>query len=287
MLFHKAFMERWGPVQTELKWVIMGRPDAKHHKKLLPDYCYHIFELQRRTIYKLFSPISEVVKFKNKREQSKAKTIAGAKRAMDIDWEKLGAVFSMGERCQSFFDKEVDVFLEKDGLTKLKKRHEAELYRMMFGDAWLEQRLAQIKEKNNCKTAMGAIQKELSKMENTTKKVVAEWHQKAVEWDVDAVTKYHTGVAKGSCGFLNKKGEMVGEKKLKLRRTYEMLLLAWPEVDEMLKANPPKTRNHLWEWLKKFSHVYWIEIQDLEQLNRLCNEIKLRLKKPGAPRKTK
>ncbi len=54
----------------------------------------------------------------------------------------------------------------------------------------------------------------------------------------------------------------------------------------MLKANPPKTRNHLWDWLKTFSYVRWIEIQDLEQLNRLCNEIKLKLKKPGAPRKT-
>ena len=74
---------------------------------------------------------------------------------------------------------------------------------------------------------------------------------------------------------------------MKLRGTYEILLLAWPEIAEMLKANPPMTRNHLWDWLLPFSHARWIEIVDLEQLNRLCNEIKLRLKKPGAPFKPK
>ena len=101
------------------------------------------------------------------------------------------------------------------------------------------------------------------------------------------MTKFHAGVAKGSAAFLDKDGELVGEGKIKLRDTYEMLLLAWPEIEEMLKADPPKTRNHLWDWLKTFSYIRWIELEDLEQLNRLCTEIKLTLKKPGAPRKVK
>jgi hypothetical protein len=287
MLFHKAFLERWESVQTETKWVITGCPDEKHHQKILPDYCYKILELQKRTIYKLMSPVSEVIRFKNKSRALKAKTIADAKKVMSIDWEKLGAVFSLGERCQTFFEKEVETFIKRDGLTKLKKRHEAELYRMMFGNTWLEKKLAEIRARNAGKLVEEAIENEFAKLKNTTQKAVAEWHEKAREWDVKAVTNYHTGVVKGSSGFIDKDGELKGEKKIKLRNTYEILLLAWPEIDEMLKADPPKTRNQLWDWLKTFSHVYWIEIQDLEQLNRLCTEIKLKLKKPGAPRKTK
>ena len=77
-------------------------------------------------------------------------------------------------------------------------------------------------------------------IETTAKKAVPEWHQKALEWDAEAVTKFHAGVAKGSAAFLDKDGEFVGEGKIKLRNTYEMLLLVWPENEEMLKANPPK-----------------------------------------------
>ena len=85
MLFRKAFMERWGPVQIETHWVITGRPDKENHQMLLPDYCYNILDLQRRTTYKLMSPFSEVIKFRNKKRALTAKTIADAKKAVSFD----------------------------------------------------------------------------------------------------------------------------------------------------------------------------------------------------------
>ena len=287
MLFRKSFMERWEPVQKEIAWVLHGQPDEKHHKNKLPDYCYNIFALQRRTIYKVYSPFPEAVKIKNKRRARKAKTIAEAKKAMDIDWEKLGAVFAMGERCQLFWENELPREIQRLGLMKLKKKREAELFEMLFGQRWWEKKLTKTQSDKPRMAVEEIFAEKLTSLAKTTKKAVPEWHQKAAEWSPEAVTKFHAGVTKGSCEFLDEKGELRGEKKMKLSETYEFLLLAWPEIQEMIKAKPQKTRNHLWEWLKQFSYARWIEIQDLEQLNRLCNEIKLRLKKPGAPCKPK
>jgi hypothetical protein len=283
MLLLKSFMERWEPVQKETLWVINGRKGAKHHKKLLPDYCYHILDLHRRTLYKLFTPISDVISIKNKKKALKAKTVKDAKKAMTIEWEKLGAVFEMGERCIRFYENEFENKLRRDGLLSLKKKAENEIYRLVFGNAWIEKRIAEIQATDPKAPLEEIIAKRCAALDNTTKMAIPEWHQKAGEWEAGAVPKFHRGVTKGSEGFLDKNGEFHGEKKLKLKRTYEMLLLAWPEINEMLRAKPPKTRNHLWEWLQPFSYARWIEIEDLEQLNRLCNEIKLRLKKPGAP----
>jgi hypothetical protein len=287
LLLRKSFWERWEPVQKETLWVITGRKGAKHHKKILPDYCYNILELHRRTIYKLIKPLSDVILFKNRKLALKAKTVEEAKKAMIIEWEKLGSVFEAGERSLRFFEKELERKLRRDGFFKLGKKKEDEIYRLFLGGAWIEKKIAEIQAIDPGAPLEEILAKRHAAMAETTKRAVPDWHQKAGDWEPGAVTKFHHGVTKGSEGFLDEKGNLAGEKKLKLKYTYELLLLAWPEIEEMLKAKPPKTRNHLWDWLLPFSHAQWIEIQDLEQLNRLCHEIKLKLKKPGAPQKVK
>ena len=287
MLSEKSYMERWEPVAKELKWVICGRPNEEKHQNILPDYCYNIFELYKRTIYKGYVPISEAIFIKDKERAATCKTISEAKEIMTIDWEKLGQVFSIGERGMMFFENEAEEKLKQDGLLDLTPKQDDEIYKLVFGDRWMEKKKAEIQAQEPAKLLEEILVERLFGIVATAKKAVPEWHQKALEWDTEAVTKFHAGVAKGSAAFLDKDGELVGEKKIKLRDTYEMLLIAWPEIEEMLKADPPKTRNHLWDWLKTFSYIRWIELEDLEQLNRLCTEIKLKLKKPGAPRKVK
>jgi hypothetical protein len=287
MLRQKPFMERWEPIQTETQWVINGRPNATHHKKILPEYCYNILELQRRTIYKVFSPISQAISFKSKKKALKCKTVREAKKCMTIDWEKMGSVFAMGERVQMFYQNELQQTLKRDGFLNLKKKGELELLELVCGDRWIKNKIAELKDKMTQPLAEKIPSSHIEAATKMPTKAVTTWHERAREWSPEAVTQYHTGVTKGSDGFLDKNGELKGEKKIKLRETYDFLLIAWPEIQEMLKADPPKTRNHLWEWLKAFSYAKWIEIEDLEQLNRLCNEMKIKLKKPGAPRKTK
>jgi hypothetical protein len=286
MLSRKSFLERWEPVAKELQWVANRRPDADQHQKILPDYCYGILELWSRTIFNIYAPITEAFTFKDKEKAMKCTSIEEAKLFMTIDFEAIGKVLEMGERGAMFFENELKEKLKQDGLLDLTPEQKEKVFKYFVGESWA-------KEKENQFEALYAnvpieeiVKKFISKHEQA-KNAVPEWHEKAKEWGPEAVTGYHTGVTKGSTGFLDKNGELTGERKMNLFETYQFLLLAWPEIQDMLAADPPKTRNDLWEWLTPFSYAGWIEIEDLEQLNRLCNTIKLTLKEPGRPSKIK
>ena len=134
MLHRMPLLERMEPIQKEIGWVISDRPNAKHHKKVLPEYCYHIFELQRRTIFQPLSPLSDLIKFKNKKRGLKAKTIVEAKKSMVIDWEKLGAVFAMGDRCRMFFENELEQKNKREGQEKFNKKQESDFIRLICGE---------------------------------------------------------------------------------------------------------------------------------------------------------
>jgi hypothetical protein len=177
--------------------------------------------------------------------------------------------------------------LRQGGLLKPKRKQEFELYQMLFGQEYIQKKLAAIQAAAPQKSLDKILEEKFSSQDKTIKQVIPLWHEQAREWSPEALTSFHAGVAKGLEGFIGNGGELKGEQKIKLRDTYDILLLVWPVIKEMMEAKPKKTRNHLWDWLKPFSYACWIEIQDLEQLNRLCSEIKLRLKKPGAPFKTK
>lgn len=278
-------MERWEPIAKEMKWVISARPNADQHRKILPDYCYHIFDLYARTLFKSLSPLSEVLTITDKERAATAKTVEEARPAMKIDWEKMGSVFSAGERAMMFFENEAEPLLKREGLLDLPPEKEDEIYGLIIGDRWLKAKLAEFQALDKEKPVEENIEKQITILEETTKKSIPEWHQKARDWEPGATTKFHSGAAKGSVGFLNQAGELHGERKIKLKDTYEMLLICWPEIEAMLKARPPKRMEDLWNWLTPFSHARWIEIQDLDQLVSLGRSIKLKLNKGGRPRK--
>jgi hypothetical protein len=278
-------MERWEPVAKEMQWVIGGRPNAAQHQQILPDYCYLIFDLYARTIFKTLSPLSEALTITDKERAATAKTVEEAREAMKIDWDKMGSVFSVGERAMMFFENEVEPMLKRDGLLDLPREKEDELYQLLVGDRWLKAWLEKIQALDKDKPVEEIIETQITALAERTKKAVPEWHQKARDWEPGATTTFHTGAARGSAKFLNPAGELHGERKIKHKSTYEILLICWPEIEEMIKAK--KRMEDLWNWLLPFSHPYWIEIQDLDQLVSLARPIKLRLNKGGRPRKPK
>ncbi|HEY3856702.1 MAG TPA: hypothetical protein VGO67_20135 [Verrucomicrobiae bacterium] len=284
LLHERCFVERWESVAKEMKWVITGRSNAEGHQKILPEYCYHIFELYARTIFKVFRPMSEAVIVTDPKLAANCKTIEEAKTCMVIDWKKLGSVAGMGERGFMFFENEVKVDLKREGLLDLTPEQEEEACKLILGDDWENHAMAGLSASGVAGSAE-EIEKRIKGLEQTAKKGVSQGHEMAREWEPGAVTKYHAGVASGSAGFLDKDGKLKGERKIKHNRTYEVLLMFWPEIEAMLNANPPKKMEDLWDWLTPFSHAKWIEIEDLDQLVSLCRPIKLKLKKPGAPRK--
>jgi hypothetical protein len=285
MLLERSFMERWEPVSKELQWMIHGRENADERPKILPGYCYNILDLYARTIFKVFSPFSELLTITDKERAATAKTVDEGRSAIKIDWEKLGSVFSAGERAMMFFQKEAEPLLKRDGLLDLPPEKDDEVYRLILGDRWIKAKLAEWQAMDKDKPVEEIIEKHVAGLRETTKKAIPEWHDKAREWEPGATTKFHSGAAKGSAGFLDDAGELRGEGKIKHKNTYEFLLICWPEIEEMLKADPPNRMEDLWNWLLPFSRPYWIEIQDLDQLVSLARSIDLKLKEPGAPRK--
>ena len=285
ILTEKSFMERWESVSQEMKWVISGRPHATEHRKILPEYSYHIFDLYARTIFKTYAPLSEVVTITDKKLAATAKTVEEGRAAIKINWDKMGSVFQMGERAMMFFENEAEPQLKREWLLDLPPKKDEEIYRLIIGDRWLNAKLAEFQALDKNKPVEEIIEQHTTAIKETTKKAVPEWHQKARDWEPGATAKFHTGAAKGSVGFINEAGELHGEKKIKHKNTYEYLLICWPEIHAMIKAKPQNRMEDLWNWLKPFSYARWIEIEDLDQLVSLARSIKLKLKKPGAPRK--
>jgi len=283
ILREKSFMERWEPVAKEMNWVISGRPGAAQHREILPDYCYRIFDLYARTIFKTFTPISQVMTITDKERAATAKTVEEARSALKIDWDKMGSVFSMGERAMKFFENEAEPLLKQDGLLDLPPEKDDEIYELFYGDRWMKAKLAEIQALDKEKPVEKIIKKHLTALEERIKKAVPEWHQKARDWEPGATTKFHTGAARGSARFLDQHGELHGQRKISHKETYWILLICWPEIEEMIKAK--KRMEDLWNWLTTFSYAHWIEIQDLDQLVSLARSIKLKLNKGGRPRK--
>lgn len=285
ILQERSFIERWEPLAKEINWVIGGRPNLGQHQTILPDYCYNIFDLYARTIFKVVAPLSEVLTITDKERAATAKTVEEGRLAMKIDWEKFGSVLAMGERAAMFFENYAEQMLKNEGLLDLPPEKNAEVYKLIAGDKWMEAKRAEFQGVDKDKPVEEIFEKQISALVETAKKAVPKWHEKARDWEPGAMTKFHSGAAKGSAGFLDEAGELHGERKIKLKSTYSLLLVCWPEIQAMLKAEPPKRMEDLWNWLAPFSHANWIEIQDLTQLVSLARSIKLKLKEPGAPRK--
>jgi hypothetical protein len=287
MLLEKSLMERWEPVSNEMRWVVHGRENADQRPKILPDYCYNILDLYARTIFRTFSPFSEVLTITDKERAATAKTVEEGRSAIKIDWEKLGSVFAAGERGMLFLKNELEEQLKQDGLLDLPDEKDEEMYQLIFGDRWMTAKLAELQAMYKDKPVEEIIKKKFTGLVETTEKAIPEWHEKARDWGPGATTKFHSGAAKGSAEFLDKAGELYGERKIKHKSTYALLLICWPEIEAMIKAEPPQRMEDLWNWFLPFSRPYWIEIQDLDQLVSLARSIDLKLRKPGAPRKTR
>jgi hypothetical protein len=273
MFKRRSFAERWEPVVREQFWVMQGRPDEGSHRRLLPDYCYPILELQRRTVLKAFPDVREIIRPRDGRPIPKCKTVQELEQFATFDWEKFGAMIGIAQRGAQFFEQEAAGKAAEAGLDKLTKEEQP----LFASAAWLAKVVEQFPKAKQRRAVKASSKKSRGKG--------VRWEDEAYQCGPKALSAFKTGSARGVVSFLDAEGNLAGERRLKKANTYELLLVAWPEVSEMISANPPKRMEDLWNWLTPFSYAGWIEIDDLDQLVSLCRSIKLKLKKPGAPRK--
>jgi hypothetical protein len=95
--------------------------------------------------------------------------------------------------------------------------------------------------------------------------------------------KFLCGIPEGFIMFLNNQADLTGKRG---RSEMFMLLIGyWPEIVEMQKAQPPKNRRDLLEWLEKQEGRQLFE--DPKTFYELCGDIDLDLAPPGHPSKPK
>lgn len=125
--------ERGAPVFKELLWVLTGRENEGQHVKLLPDYCYRIFDAFRATIFKNFPALTDIIFIKDNAALLEAKTIEAAKKVVQMDWRNLGRMFGIGMRCIRFAELEAEKGVDGEGFGKPPLDKAKDLYTIIFG----------------------------------------------------------------------------------------------------------------------------------------------------------
>jgi hypothetical protein len=264
-LGRKAFEDRWKPVAEEMQWVIGGCKNLDQHKRILPDYCYPILDACRRTVFKNFPSIEDTIFV--------LKNPDGTVKKLRIDWRCMGRAISIGERGLRFFDLEAIPLLKADGILDLKPEKEEMVLRMMFGNRWLKQKLAKLilRPHRYIKTLV-------EKCRNLYFRIkilgFSKWGHLAYREGPEAVAEFKAGLAEGQVGFLDNDAKLVGESSRS--SNYLFMLLAWPEIKEMLERKPLPTRTDVFDWTKPYTKAGLCSFIDIDQFRDFCEDIKLK-----------
>ena len=153
-------------------------------------------------------------------------------------------------RAAVFFLKDAPALLKREGLWDLTKEQEAKLDKM----SGLPLLFSVASEKFQKPVSNGDQLVEVG-LENAGEKAT---HlaggfflvlRYLLDRPVQEQYEFLRGIPEGFKAFLNFKGEFVGDKRR--LENYVLLAMYWPEIAEMQKEQPPKTRKLLLEWLEK------------------------------------
>lgn len=268
LFYAMPMMERGTPIMTEMLWVLLGQQDLGSRVKILPDYCYHIFEVLQKTYFKGYPLLSETVLVMDQPGMALAKTVEQAKKVMRIDWRNMGKLLGIAARCIRYAELEAADELEKDGFGDLSPEKTQELYRVIFGQQWVEANLAVITNETMDKTFVRVLHQHLSKWVGTIQEVQPKMDEAACQWSPAAMVAFSEGFTAGLTSFLDVDGQLAGETGRS--GIYTFLLLAWPEIKAMLEAEPRRTLTDLHEWMKPFMRQGLTAYIEIDTLRDVC-----------------
>lgn len=264
----KSFYERWLPVVREMIASFGTQSTSSPAPKALPDYCYNIFSMYRRTYFRGLPTLAETVSVTDKARLARAKCIAEAKQVLEINWRALGKAIGIWSRGIRFFDLEAEPSLENDGILNLPLKKQKEISELLFG----KKQLKALKEFENSQILRAALKKlgkkKIDELGKTLAKVSPEWVRLAYQWSPGAMAEFSAGMAEGQLSFLDKDGQLAGESTR--ANIYNFLLMAWPEIKEMLEAKPSKTMSDLHLWMQPFMRQDLMSSIDIETLRDVC-----------------
>jgi hypothetical protein len=144
LFYAVPLIERGKPIFSELHWVLHGCPDEKQHVKILPDYSYHIFEVLRRTYFKNFPALTDILYIKDQVGLTEAKTVEAAKKVIQMDWRNLGRMCAIGTRCVRFAELEAEHGVDGEGFNDYGPDRINLLVTVIFGKPWVAANAAKI-----------------------------------------------------------------------------------------------------------------------------------------------
>ena len=261
-------MERGKPILAEMMWALLGCSDLERHEKILPGYCYNIFEVFRRTYFKGFPLVSEIVQITDPVGLPSAKTIEQAKKVVRLDWRNLGRVVGIGSRCIRFAELESADHLKQDGFGDLTPEKTEELFLVIFGKQWVAANLERLKLEPAEKVFAEMLNQYLASWLAQMQAMQPQIDALAYQWSPAAMAEFNQGFADGFNAFMDVAGQLVGESNRS--GIYGFLLFAWPEIKAMLEAEPKITLTDFHEWLKPFMRRDIITYLEIEALRDVC-----------------
>jgi hypothetical protein len=258
LLKRKSLDDRLLPILGELLWMVQGCKDADQQKRTLPDYCYNILRVLQKVHFRVLPDVA-----------------AFGPNVTEIDWEGVGRMVGAAMRCLQFGSAELEKIAPRELWCGAKTPDASEIASAKLPKDNLESALMPGSPDASEKQIQESLEKFCAGINSC--------QQFAFNSGPGAMARLIEGIQKGLNGFLDESGQLAAEHPRD--NIYWFLLLVWPEIQEMQQSAVQKTRKDFADWIEPFAAAGWVSIRDLGQLLDVCDDIGLKFKGRGAPRK--
>ena len=255
----------------------VGKPlDAVELSGAMPEWCQNIADRLVLTVLKGIVGLAPQGKF---------------------DARSYGRLVGVLMRGIVHFGKEVPAQLKRDGLLDLDPEKEKKLESMFDIPAILAFVSAKLQRPiSNNDELIQAGTEELERRVDVQAEFLLTVSRYLLNRPVAEQHEFLCGIPEGFILFLNNDGGYTGQRQR--TELYLLLLMYWPEITEMQKAQPPKTCKFLLDWLEKQEGKEVADdedrlkqepkklVDDAKQFYGLCGEIGLVMGPPGHPHKS-
>jgi hypothetical protein len=193
---------------------------------------------------------------------------------------KIGQLTGFFIRAAIFYWKEAPAQLERDGLNKLTPEQEQKLEKALGWELLLPEasELAgrSIRGKDELiKFHRQRILRSATNLIRCNLRLI----NYILHRPLEEIFQFLSGLPKGFKAFLKTDGEFAGKNKR--TEIFLLLLMYWPEIEEMRQSKPDKTRKYLLDWLEKQEGRELVS--DDKIFFAICDDIDLDLTIPGHP----
>lgn len=193
---------------------------------------------------------------------------------------KSGQMVGFFIRAAHFYWKDAPASLKRNGLDNLSKEQKKKLDKAVGWEVGMVQASQltgrQIKNKTQL---FKFVSGRFSRFVMDTFKVSWRLTKYALKQPVEDVLQFLSGLPEGFKCFLKTDGEFA--KTGKRTDIFLILLMYWPEIEEMRQAQPPVTRKFLLTWLEKQEGKSLCESDTI--FFAICDDIDLDMAPPGHP----